>query len=279
MADSSHDAPERKPISRRLRFEILRRDGHQCRYCGAGADEAKLTVDHVIPVALGGTNDPSNLVAACKDCNAGKTSTSPDEHVVADADDRAVAWARALELAAERRRADIHQAQAVVDAFDTAWCSWTDGYSQAVDRDPRWRTSIDTFVAAGLNLDDLVHFVDVAMRSKASHNSKWRYFCGCCWKEVNRRQEIALDIVGGATPGDDEISEAAIEEAEQAAYDDGFNDGYLEGKRVQVLTDDEDSRVSYEEGFRFGCERTIERWRREHPEDFVVGEVEFGATE
>lgn len=66
-------------VSKRTRFEVLRRDDYTCRYCRS--TENPLTIDHVVPEALGGGNDPSNLVAACRDCNAGKSSTSPDEHV------------------------------------------------------------------------------------------------------------------------------------------------------------------------------------------------------
>lgn len=54
-------------ISKRLRFEVLRRDNHMCRYCGRGAPDVALTVDHVVPVALGGHSDPTNLVTACVD--------------------------------------------------------------------------------------------------------------------------------------------------------------------------------------------------------------------
>lgn len=50
---------------RELRLRILRRDGYLCRYCGAEAN----TVDHVRPVSKGGTDSPSNLVAACGRCN------------------------------------------------------------------------------------------------------------------------------------------------------------------------------------------------------------------
>lgn len=39
-------------VSKRLRFEVLRRDNHTCRYCGSSAPEVKLTIDHVVPVAL-----------------------------------------------------------------------------------------------------------------------------------------------------------------------------------------------------------------------------------
>lgn len=55
-------------VSKRTRFEVLRRDNHTCRYCGQAAPDVKLTVDHVTPVALGGTDDPANLVTACAEC-------------------------------------------------------------------------------------------------------------------------------------------------------------------------------------------------------------------
>lgn len=63
------------PVSKRLRYEILRRDSYTCRYCGASAPGTLLRVDHVTPVALGGTDQPSNLVASCEPCNSGKSST------------------------------------------------------------------------------------------------------------------------------------------------------------------------------------------------------------
>lgn len=44
-------------VSTRLRYEILRRDNHQCRYCGGTAPDVKLTIDHVIPETLGGNDD------------------------------------------------------------------------------------------------------------------------------------------------------------------------------------------------------------------------------
>jgi 5-methylcytosine-specific restriction endonuclease McrA len=44
---------------------ILKMHDYSCAYCG---DEAN-TVDHVIPISKGGTDDPLNLVAACNRCN------------------------------------------------------------------------------------------------------------------------------------------------------------------------------------------------------------------
>lgn len=71
-------------VSQRLRYEILRRDNHACRYCGATAPDVKLNVDHVIPTSLGGSDKPDNLVTACADCNGGKTSSMPNAATVED---------------------------------------------------------------------------------------------------------------------------------------------------------------------------------------------------
>lgn len=66
--------PKRKPVSNKTRFEVLRRDGFKCRYCGRSAPEVILNVDHIVPVEQGGTNDIGNLVTACFECNNGKSA-------------------------------------------------------------------------------------------------------------------------------------------------------------------------------------------------------------
>jgi hypothetical protein len=62
----------RTPLTKSQRFRIFRRDGFQCQYCGRVPPDAVLRVDHIVPVADGGTNDEDNLTTACHDCNAGK---------------------------------------------------------------------------------------------------------------------------------------------------------------------------------------------------------------
>ncbi len=62
----------RKPIGKRVRFEVFARDGFTCRYCGRQSDKVELVIDHVTPVCQGGGNDPENLVTSCQPCNAGK---------------------------------------------------------------------------------------------------------------------------------------------------------------------------------------------------------------
>lgn len=62
----------RKPLSKRMRFEVLKRDSFTCQYCARKAPEVVLHVDHIHPVAKGGRNSLLNLVTSCADCNSGK---------------------------------------------------------------------------------------------------------------------------------------------------------------------------------------------------------------
>lgn len=59
-------------LSKKLRFEVLKRDKFTCQYCGKAAPDVVLQVDHIDPVANGGSDDMMNLIASCFDCNQGK---------------------------------------------------------------------------------------------------------------------------------------------------------------------------------------------------------------
>lgn len=63
---------KRKALTKKIRFEVFKRDKFTCQYCGTRAPDALLVVDHIKPVGKGGTNEILNLVVACQPCNAGK---------------------------------------------------------------------------------------------------------------------------------------------------------------------------------------------------------------
>lgn len=61
-------------IPQGIRFDVFRRDNFACIYCGRQSPDVILECDHKIAVANGGTNETSNLVTSCYDCNRGKGS-------------------------------------------------------------------------------------------------------------------------------------------------------------------------------------------------------------
>lgn len=74
--------PKRKGLSKKIRFEVFKRDSFTCQYCGAQAPDAVLCVDHINPVAGGGDNDILNLITSCEPCNQGKGARTLDDNSV-----------------------------------------------------------------------------------------------------------------------------------------------------------------------------------------------------
>lgn len=71
---------KRKQISKKLRFEVFKRDSFTCQYCGAKAPDVILHIDHITPIAHGDKNILMNLVTACAACNLGKGAEKLSEN-------------------------------------------------------------------------------------------------------------------------------------------------------------------------------------------------------
>lgn len=54
-----------------------------CHYCGKTFPPDDLTMDHIIPVARGGTSTKGNVVPACFACNQSKAAQTPAEQILA----------------------------------------------------------------------------------------------------------------------------------------------------------------------------------------------------
>lgn len=55
-----------------VRKYVFTRNNYQCQSCGTTYQESQLNIDHIIPLAKGGSNDISNLQCLCSTCNQSK---------------------------------------------------------------------------------------------------------------------------------------------------------------------------------------------------------------
>jgi hypothetical protein len=203
-------------VSKRIRYEILRRDQNACQYCGSMAPDVALTIDHVVPVALGGSDDPTNLAAACRDCNAGKTSIPADAPIV----ERVSLAAASFKLALHDRLAELGDGIAAeldaVDHFEAIWAkhvsqwkreAWPlpDDYADTVMRWHRMGVTNDTFEYA----------IRIAMSKKdVVGSSKFLYTAGIIWTLIRKAEEEA------------QPSTAPVDaQARAAAWQDGLETG------------------------------------------------------
>lgn len=71
---SRYQTEDRIVFTRAQRAEILAKSSSRCAKCGEPLTTSTMTVEHIIPLSKGGTNDISNLVALCYDCNQSKSN-------------------------------------------------------------------------------------------------------------------------------------------------------------------------------------------------------------
>lgn len=178
------------PVTKRVRFEVLRRDKHTCKYCGASAPEVKLTVDHVVPVSLGGADTPENLVAACADCNAGKTSTSPEETLVDEVSEKALEMRELFEAAMQADVLEIEETLAYRDGFSEHLCN--NGWTRYPDG---WKATVDKWHKLGIPIEVVGHAVEIATNNQQIRGwaNKWRYTCGIVWRKAQGATERLIE--------------------------------------------------------------------------------------
>lgn len=192
-------------VSKSLRFQVFRRDGHTCQYCGGRPPDVALVVDHVVPAALGGSDEPANLVTSCRDCNTGKSATPPDAAMVEQVGDRERQYRAELDrlavVAADDRRARD------LDWFRDLWGQWACGVPGSeggpVPLPSNWAGSVRVWLRRGLTVDDVTYATGKAMEN-ASVESRdaFRYMAGICWRMLSEREAQAEQRVSATTPVD-----------------------------------------------------------------------------
>lgn len=168
-------------VTKRTRYEVLRRDNHACRYCGAVADDTPLTIDHVVPVSLGGTDNADNLAAACKDCNAGKASISPDQPLVEDVQQKAFDFRRGYEAALQEEVIQLRATKDYQDEFATIW-----EYHTNMSMPRGWKSSVGRWHAMGVPMELLEYATEIAAdRPNIAASGRWKYMCGIVWGRLS----------------------------------------------------------------------------------------------
>jgi hypothetical protein len=77
-----------KAFHRKLRYEISGAvqqkvwvaDGCKCMFCGVAMGRSPLSIDHYFPLEMGGKNDTSNFLSACRGCNKKKGAMDPVDY-------------------------------------------------------------------------------------------------------------------------------------------------------------------------------------------------------
>jgi hypothetical protein len=190
-------------LSVRTRFEVFKRDGFCCQYCGRKSPEVVLEVDHIVPLARGGSDDPINLITSCWDCNHGKAAVPLAETLTGeDPHDKAVMLLereRQLEeynqvIAADRERRD-QQGWALWRYWQTEQgCTSKDSLDSAPRADINWLIGALRYCPEQM----IREFMDMAIAKRATRNLRYVGACVRNWRyEHQANKDMGQDDLPG----------------------------------------------------------------------------------
>jgi CRISPR/Cas system Type II protein with McrA/HNH and RuvC-like nuclease domain len=170
-------------ILKKLRFEVFKRDGFKCSYCGKTPPEVTLEVDHINPKAEGGDDDINNLLAACFDCNRGKScivlekipnQLSENIEILKEKQCQMREYENFL---AEIKADEKHKIKKIDAMFTTVFkdYSLSDNFME---------TSLRHFVKS-LPFPEVEEAMQIAMAHRPLRpQAAIKYFCGVCWRKI-----------------------------------------------------------------------------------------------
>lgn len=171
----------RKQLSKKIRFDVFKRDLFTCQYCGATPPSIVLEVDHINPIALGGNNSSDNLITSCFPCNRGKGANSLSSIPISLKDKAALIKESEAQVEAYSSIMREKRERLERDCWEVAeqlshGCSGS-GFDQ------RKLVSIKTFLGR-LPLSDVLDAAEIASLTRKSEYKKFLYFCGICWRMI-----------------------------------------------------------------------------------------------
>lgn len=168
-------------LSKKLRFEVFKRDGFTCQYCGRKPPEIILEVDHMEAASSGGSDKIDNLITSCFDCNRGKSAT-PLEQLPSSVELR-------MRIQEERQKQLQHyntfvrkiDKQRERDVAEVMTIFEKSSFAMNSEHD---KLQIRRFVEK-LPIDEVKDAMRLAViRIPENPNRIWKYFCGICWRKV-----------------------------------------------------------------------------------------------
>jgi hypothetical protein len=179
------------------RFDVFKRDGFVCAYCGKRPPETVLEVDHIVPRAKGGSDDEINLITACKDCNRGKSDKSLSDPIrpTVSPEQSEEIKERALQAAAYAEAVQTkrdHEDEVIATIEEHWWKAaggTEDGNSMVLPPGFGWPSvsTLRKFVRR-LPLDEILEAVDIAIERMGAYRAE-KYFYGICWSKIRERDQ------------------------------------------------------------------------------------------
>lgn len=177
----------RESISKKLRFDVFKRDYFKCQYCGNSPPSVVLEVDHIHPVSKGGKNSIDNLLTACFDCNRGKAGgllgSIPESlaNKIAIANEKESQLNEFNKFLKKIRKREDSDIDAIELAFNEHYPN--NSFKQ------QFRESIRNVFLKEIMAVKLVEYMYLACSKVNNPERAVKYFCGICWNVIREQRQ------------------------------------------------------------------------------------------
>lgn len=176
-------------VSKRIRFEVFKRDSFRCQYCGRTPPEVVLEIDHITPKTDGGQENVHNYVTACFDCNRGKGSIKLESVPPSLQDNIAQQKEKRKQLKAYNKFLQELQEEmeGAIEQVDRAFHAYFPKYQLS---DSFCNNTLKRFLSRLPNAKVSEAMGNACSQFSNMGNDQWvasraiKYFCGICWNWI-----------------------------------------------------------------------------------------------
>jgi len=183
-------------ITKKIRFEVFKRDGFVCQYCGKYPPETTLEVDHIKPKSRGGGDDINNLITSCFDCNRGKSNIElkrvpntllENKEILEEREKQYLEYHKLLARIDKRSNREFDKVNSIYNKYFPNW-----------DLDEQFKKRTLRKFIDELNLFEVCDAMEIACTKLVGSNQVFhtgiyachaaiKYFCGICWNKIKEK--------------------------------------------------------------------------------------------
>jgi hypothetical protein len=169
-------------VSKKIRFEVFKRDGFKCAYCGKTPPEVMLEIDHIQPKSKNGSDEIDNLITSCFDCNRGKShieltaipnTMQLNKEIIEERENQYLEYQKVLRKVEKRLRKEILEVGQVYNNF----------FPKYIPSEIFNTNSMKPFIQK-LGLSVVKESMELACSKQLDDNKTLKYFCGICWNKI-----------------------------------------------------------------------------------------------
>ena len=178
-------------ISKKTRFEVFKRDGFTCQYCGKTPPDVTLEIDHINPKSNKGKDEINNLITACFDCNRGKgkilLKTVPNTikenlEILQEKELQLHEYNKFLKKIENRLKKEAQEINELYTSYFEEWALSERFCNISLKRFLNHLPKLEIMDAMNLACSKMIAKYEWD-KEKAADNAI-KYFCGICWKKI-----------------------------------------------------------------------------------------------